>query len=162
MSQHFRPCAGAIVFNSSGLVLVGNRIDVTEEAWQFPQGGIEKGETPLIAAERELFEETSVQSVCPIYTDANPRRYEFPLQIKERFAQKGISCDGQDIYFTLFYFNGTGDEINVQTKNPEFREVGWKNFDFVVKNIIDFKRDVYQKSFEKFMPMIRQYLDEHS
>ena len=162
MSKWFRPCAGAIVFNRKGLVLLGKRIDVQESAWQFPQGGIEKGETPLSAAQRELFEETSVVSVVPVYTDSQPSVYEFPENIKQKFKKRGIICDGQNIYFSLFYFTGEEKEINVETLQPEFSEYSWKEFDFVVKNIIDFKKEVYLCAMHKLKPIIKQYLDNLS
>ena len=58
MSKHFRPCAGAIVFNKDGKVFLGSRIETANDSWQFPQGGIEAGEIPAEAACRELYEET--------------------------------------------------------------------------------------------------------
>lgn len=162
MTKHFRPCAGAIVFNKKGLVLLGNRIDTRNLAWQFPQGGIEQGETPLSAAQRELFEETSVVSVIPVYTDKEPNTYEFPDNIKQNFEKHGIKSDGQSIYFSLFYFNGKESEINVKTAQPEFKEYAWKEFDFAVKNIIDFKKEVYTNAMQKLNPIITQYLNNLS
>ena len=53
MSKKFRLCAAAVVFNQEGKILLGNRIETTEDAWQFPQGGIEAQETPAEAAKRE-------------------------------------------------------------------------------------------------------------
>ena len=61
MSKHFRPCAGAIVFNKDGKVFLGSRIETANDSWQFPQGGIEAGEIPAEAAYRELYEETGLQ-----------------------------------------------------------------------------------------------------
>ena len=64
----YRPCAGIMVFNRSGLIFVGRRssgpehIDATH-VWQMPQGGIDKDEDPYKAALRELYEETSIKSV---------------------------------------------------------------------------------------------------
>ncbi len=42
----YRPCVGIALFNSKGEVWVGQRTDMTEPAWQMPQGGIDKGEDP--------------------------------------------------------------------------------------------------------------------
>ena len=44
-------------------VLMCARADKPGFAWQFPQGGIDNGETPLEAAYRELKEETGITSV---------------------------------------------------------------------------------------------------
>ncbi|PPR65209.1 MAG: RNA pyrophosphohydrolase, partial [Alphaproteobacteria bacterium MarineAlpha3_Bin7] len=46
----YRQCAGIVLFNDSGMVLVGKRIDQISEAWQMPQGGIDANEEPLEAA----------------------------------------------------------------------------------------------------------------
>ncbi|MCM1323141.1 MAG: NUDIX domain-containing protein [Acetobacter sp.] len=162
MTSQFRLCAAAVVFNSKGKVLLGNRSDRFEDAWQFPQGGIEKGETPLIAAKRELFEETNVVSVKDIYCDDTPYRYNFPESVKDNFRCRGIYTSGQDIYFSLFYFFGNESEINVHTACPEFKEYGWKDFDFAVKNIISFKKDVYLSAAVKLKPLIAQYLNSIS
>src|SRR4051812_49827746 len=56
----YRPCAGVMLLNAQGQVFVGQRLDSTLEAWQMPQGGIDKGEDPHAAAVRELWEETGI------------------------------------------------------------------------------------------------------
>lgn len=76
----YRPCVGLMILNGEGLVWVGHRIAEpdsefagTTQLWQMPQGGIDKGEEPLQAAERELYEETGMlannegraQAACP-------------------------------------------------------------------------------------------------
>ena len=162
MTRSFRLCASAVVFNDDGLILLGNRIDTKEATWQFPQGGIEKDETPLVAARRELFEETSVVSVIPVYTDEIANRYTFPDYVKQELKERGIISEGQDIYFSLFYFTGRESEINVMTAHPEFKEYCWKDFDFAVENIINFKKEVYDSAMNRLKPIIRQYLDNRS
>lgn len=159
MSTNYRQCASAIVFNKQGLILLGNRIDTEDDAWQFSQGGIEKGETPDIAAKRELFEEMSVKSVELIFAAEKPFRYEFPNDVKKKFQQTGIFTDGQDIYFSLFYFSGKEDEINIKTSSPEFKQYKWDTLDFAVKNIVDFKKAAYSFAANIVSPMICQYLE---
>ena len=159
MPQQYRQCASAIVFNQKGLILLGNRIDTTDDAWQFSQGGIEQGETPVVAAKRELFEEMSVTSVTPIYSNSKPFRYEFPDDVKSAFRKKGIMTSGQDIYFSLFYFNGKDDEINIHTQNPEFKAYRWDTLDFAVQNIVDFKKGAYSHAAKLAFPLICQYLE---
>ena len=62
----FRPCVGIVLLNSQGKVWAGRRMPNTETfgkdafRWQMPQGGIDKGEDPLVAAKRELWEETTI------------------------------------------------------------------------------------------------------
>lgn len=158
MQKKFRPCAGAVVFNKNGQVLLGARIESDSDDWQFPQGGIEKDETPAQAAKRELFEEMNVSSVDLICTFDTPICYEFTDEIKNKFRKKGIYFDGQEIYFSLFFFNGDIDEISVKTKVPEFKKCEWKSMDFALDHIIDFKKHVYIKLAEKFNPLIERYI----
>ncbi|MBR2273773.1 MAG: RNA pyrophosphohydrolase [Alphaproteobacteria bacterium] len=159
MPKVFRPCAGAIVFNRCGLILLGNRIDCSVNAWQFPQGGIEEDETLESAAQRELFEETSIKSVQIVSSSQHSLCYEFPENVKNIFLRRGIISDGQSIGFTLFYFLGDDSEINVQTEHPEFKDYCWASFDFAVNNVIGFKRDVYLAAKNYFMPIITQYIN---
>ena len=56
----YRPCVGVMLLNAEGHAFVGQRKDRFQEAWQMPQGGVEKGEDPAEAALRELEEETGV------------------------------------------------------------------------------------------------------
>jgi putative (di)nucleoside polyphosphate hydrolase len=64
----YRPCVGLMVLNRDGLAFIGRRIGGPEHvdlthAWQMPQGGIDPGEEPWLAAVRELREETNIRSV---------------------------------------------------------------------------------------------------
>src|SRR6266481_5134349 len=59
----YRAGVGVVVFNARAQVLVGRRIDMTEQAWQLPQGGIDPGEDPKTAALRELAEEIGTSHV---------------------------------------------------------------------------------------------------
>jgi len=158
MFNQYRQCAGAIVFNRNGLVLLGNRIDTRTAAWQFSQGGIEAGETPEQAARRELFEEMSVVSIESVYSDNHPFRYEFPDDVKAHFRSKGIFTNGQDIYFSLFFFTGIDEEINVRTENPEFKSYRWDTLEFAKNNVVDFKKEAYLYVTNLVSPLICQYL----
>lgn len=162
MTLLYRRCASAIVFNNKGLILLGNRIDTPDDAWQFSQGGIEEGETPEQAAQRELFEEMSVTSVKLISADKEPNRYEFPENVKQDFKKRGLITCGQDIYFSLFYFDGDEKEINTKTAHPEFKSYKWDDFDFAVKSIVDFKKDVYLAAANRFNSVIKQYISHLS
>ena len=58
--DRYRRGVGVMLLNQEGKVFVGARIDNTDEAWQLPQGGIDKGEEPWATALRELEEETGI------------------------------------------------------------------------------------------------------
>jgi len=161
VEKQYRKCAGAVVFNKNGQVFLGNRIGF-ENAWQFPQGGVEENENYIEAAKRELFEETGIKSVEFVCVDEKPIRYEFTEEIKQKFKKKGIYNDGQEICFSLFYFNGSENEINLNGFSPEFSLYKWESFDFAIENIVEFKKDAYKLISEKFSPIIRQYLKINS
>lgn len=59
MKPYFRPGAGAVVYNKDNEILTFQRSD-NGNVWQFPQGGIEVGESPINTLWRELREETGL------------------------------------------------------------------------------------------------------
>lgn len=153
MNKEYRLNAGIVVFNSIGKVLLCDRADQKAASWQFPQGGIEKEESPLNAARRELYEETGIKSVKPVAQMPQPLRYDFPKYFKMPFR-------GQEQYWTLFYFSGDEREINLQinTEEIEFRNYKWADIDEAPKLIVDFKKEVYNKVVSYFQPLIVDFL----
>ena len=79
----YRPCVGIMLVNQDNKIFAGQRIDNNANAWQMPQGGIDDKEEPLIAAFRELEEETSVtkKSVTHIDTMDEWIPYDLPLNL---------------------------------------------------------------------------------
>ena len=153
--KSYRKCAGIIVFNDAKKVLVCARNDNKSFNWQFPQGGIEVNENPLAAALRELREETSIVSVKPVKTLLSPLRYDFPADVLQKPIAKKYA--GQEVYWSLLYFFGSDDEINLSTAEPEFKACKWVNPQEAVSGIIDFKKEVYQQAIQKLAPYIDEY-----
>lgn len=154
MEKKYRKCAGIIVVNPEGKVLLCARKDGKKAEWQFPQGGIEDGETPEAAARRELLEETSVSSVDFILSLPSPLRYDFPPAIREKFFKRHIYNYGQEMYWSLFRFTGADSEINLQTAQPEFRDWGWFDIDDAPQKIVFFKKHVYEQAVRFFKPYL--------
>lgn len=156
MSGIYRRNAGIVVFNRQRRVLLCKRNDVAD-SWQFPQGGIEKGETVAQAALRELKEETSLTNVVLVKSLDVPARYTFPPQIIELMQRRGYHNIGQDIYWSLVFFGGEDTEINLQTAEPEFSEYRWGTLDEACRLIIPFKKTAYEASRAAFANLIQSY-----
>ena len=82
----YRPCVGVLLFNARRQVFVGQRIDMVQEAWQMPQGGIDRGEDPRDTALRELEEETGVRpdKVELVAETREWLRYDLPPNLVNR------------------------------------------------------------------------------
>ena len=156
--KRYRKNAGIVVFNRDKKVLMCERIDGDANmSWQFPQGGMEQGETPEAAARRELMEETSITSVRLIAQIKEGLKYDFPPEIKERFARRGINTDGQEQYWSLFLFEGQESEINLRTAEPEFKNWRWNNIKIADKQVIAFKQEIYRRVIKEFAPIIEKF-----
>ncbi len=155
--KKYRKNAGIIVFNKNKKVLICERIGNWEQAWQFPQGGIDEKETAQEAAIRELKEETSISSVRAILTETTPLIYEFPPEVKANSKKKGRDYDGQEQYWSLLLFLGEDSEINLQTKEPEFKSWKWIDIENADKNVVSFKKEVYRTIINKYKPIIEEY-----
>ena len=146
----YRPCVGIMLVNTSGHVFVGQRLDRDTDAWQMPQGGVDKWEKTLDAAVRELWEETGVTENL-ITVEAESRGlipYDLPIALVPN-VWKG-RYRGQEQKWFLMRFHGSDDQINIATEHPEFSAWKWLPKDELVANIVPFKREVYTQVLAEF------------
>ncbi|WP_207101815.1 RNA pyrophosphohydrolase [Paracoccus shandongensis] len=150
----YRPCAGVVLINADGLVFAGRRIDMPG-AWQMPQGGIDKGETPREAALRELSEETGVSSDNVEVVAETPGwvYYDLPPELLGK-VWKG-RYGGQRQKWVLMRFGGTDADIRLDTDHPEFEEWRWMPAAALLENIVPFKRGVYEEVLATFEGWLR-------
>ena len=133
---------GIVLLNSDNKVFVGKRIDNPVNFWQLPQGGVDKNEGLLCAAKRELKEETGVESVKLIKEIDNWLAYELPNNLLGKIW-KG-KYRGQKQKWFIMKFVGNEEEINIKTKNAEFKEWKWINVNQLINVVVSFKLNVYK------------------
>ena len=138
-----RTGVGVIVLNNNNKVFVGKRKDNPIDKWQMPQGGVDQNESYLNAMRRELLEETSIKSIKIIKEINQILKYELPENLLG-IIWKG-KYRGQKQKWFIVKFLGDDNEINLNTKNPEFIEWKWVEIDKLTEIIVDFKKEVYKK-----------------
>jgi putative (di)nucleoside polyphosphate hydrolase len=146
----YRRGVGVMLLNHQGKVFVGARIDNTDEAWQMPQGGIDKGEEPWATALRELEEETGIPPHLVERVAECPERMKYDLPEELRGKLWGGKWVGQDQDWYLARFLGRDSDVNIATKHPEFREWKWIEPEQLPELIVPFKRDLYRQLLREF------------
>lgn len=146
----YRPCVGVMLARPSGEVFVGQRIDNPGPAWQMPQGGVDKGETPRDAALRELGEETGVRpDLVTIEAEtADWIPYDLPHDLVPKLWRGRYR--GQKQKWFLMRFHGQDDDIDITIPPAEFSEWRWMPTERLIDNIVPFKRHVYAQVLSEF------------
>ncbi|MCV3734956.1 RNA pyrophosphohydrolase [Rhizobium sp. TRM96647] len=150
----YRPCVGIMVLNRDGLVWAGRRIaignseyDGSPQLWQMPQGGIDRDEDPLVAARRELYEETGMQTVSLLADAGRWINYDLPAHLIG-IGLKG-KYRGQTQRWYAFRFEGDESEIAINPPpgghEAEFDAWAWKPMHTLPELIVPFKRKVYEE-----------------
>jgi len=146
----YRRGVGIMLINQHRHVFVGRRIDNRDEAWQMPQGGIDKGEEPWPAALRELEEETGIRPKLVEKVASHPQqlKYEIPDAIASRLWGGKWKGQLQDWYLARFL--GTDDDVNIATKHAEFSHWKWVEPHLLADLIVPFKREMYRTIVDGF------------
>ena len=153
----FRPNVGIVICNRNGQVLWARRFG--QHSWQFPQGGVDEGETPEQAMFRELYEEIGLQpgDVTILATSRNWLKYRLPKRLI-RWDSSPV-CIGQKQKWFLLRL--TGDEGHVRldhTEAPEFDHWRWVSYWYPVRQVVSFKREVYRRVMKEFASIAMPFL----
>ena len=136
-----RSGVGIVVLNNKNQVFVGKRKDNPGDKWQMPQGGVDTGENYIEAMKRELAEETGIKNIKILKKIDRIYQYELPDNLIG-IIWKG-KYRGQKQKWFITRFLGVDNEININTKLPEFIDWKWIEPKFLPDVIVDFKRDLY-------------------
>ena len=153
MQDEYRLNVGLMIVNEQGLVWMGKRANVTEKAYQMPQGGIDEGETPKEAAYRELFEETGLTQNHVELIKESDYWYQYDIPKNIGFFPR---FKGQRQKWFLFRFKGKDADFNLEAhpEEIEFSSFAWTDMSKIADMVISFKQDVYQKVVNEFKPYI--------
>ena len=152
----FRPNVGIVLLNQKNQVFWGKRIRT--HSWQFPQGGIDRGETPEQAMFRELHEEVGLQ---PMHVRIVARtrdwlRYEVPDRFIRRDSRGHYK--GQKQIWYLLQLTGHDWDLNLRaTDHPEFDAWRWNEYWVPLDVVVEFKRSVYEMALTE----LARYLPRH-
>ncbi len=151
----YRRGVGVMLINSDNLVWVGRRIDNRDEAWQMPQGGLDRGEEPWAGALRELEEETGISPRLVEKLGDHPRRlrYDLPEALAETLWKGRYKGQLQDWFLARFV--GEDRDVDIATSHPEFSHWQWVEPRLLPEMIVPFKRDMYRAilaGFAEFLP----------
>jgi len=147
-TKKYRPNVAAIIVSSAypeeKMVFVAERSDISD-MWQFPQGGIDAGETPTEALLRELEEEIGTAEVEIVGEHPEWISYDFPKHV----AKKMQPFHGQTQRYFLVRLK---DEslINLETEHPEFKDHKYVHIDSVLDMVAKFKKPVYEQVIKHF------------
>lgn len=143
-AEGFRPNVGIVIANGRGDVLWAQR--VRQSGWQFPQGGIHKGESPEQALYRELHEEVGLSrgDVEVLGSTRSWLRYRLPTRLIR--PGDGRKCIGQKQKWYLLLLKSPDSAIHFDgSDKPEFDHWQWVSYWYPVNQVVDFKRNVYQR-----------------
>jgi putative (di)nucleoside polyphosphate hydrolase len=150
----FRPNVGIIIANRGGNVLWARRVGMND-AWQFPQGGINLDETPEQALYRELNEEVGLDAhdVRILGCTRDWLHYRLPSRLLRHHSQP--LCVGQKQKWFLLELLADEKKINLQHSTPfEFDRWQWVSFWYPLHHVVNFKKEVYRRALKELAPKL--------
>jgi putative (di)nucleoside polyphosphate hydrolase len=149
----YRAGVGIVMINPRNEVFVGRRADMYGDAWQMPQGGIDRDESPRTAALRELKEEIVTDAVEIIAESERWLYYDVPEALAHKAWFGRWRGQRQKWFVTLF--KGRDKDINIATGQPEFNAWRWVPLTELSALAVSFKRQLYLNVLGEFPTIFR-------
>lgn len=148
MNLPYRRGVGIFLLNKKKKLWVGRRLDIKNNFWQMPQGGIDENESETSAMLRELKEEIGSNNIKILMKSSELLKYDLPKSLiknvwRGRFkgqVQRWFACE----------FMGDDDEININFHKPEFSDWKWIDPKTVCQLAVPFKKDMYYEIIKEF------------
>lgn len=150
-SEGFRSNVGIIIANAQGELLWARRVG--QDAWQFPQGGINQGESPEQALFRELQEEVGLteKDVEVLACTRGWLRYRLPQRLLRRDSKP--LCIGQKQKWFLLRMLSADDSVSFDSDHkPEFDQWRWVSYWYPLDQVVAFKKEVYRRALKELAP----------
>lgn len=149
--EFYRPNVGLMLIGPQRRIFVGRRVN-QPDAWQMPQGGVDKGETPVEAACRELREEVGTAKALLLRESRDWVTYDVPPELqpphwKDRWR-------GQAQKWFALGFTGQDSDIDLAAHDREFDAWRWSPSGDLVEAIVPWKRPVYEIVLKEFADLI--------
>jgi len=158
-SEGFRPNVGIILANDAADLWWGRRVG-GRDAWQFPQGGLDSGESTEQAMYRELREEIGLRpdDVEILASTRGWLRYRLP----ERFIRQNQQplCIGQKQKWFLLRMRAPDSAVDLEAGDKaEFEDWSWVSYWYPLSRIVAFKREVYRRALRELAPAISRHVE---
>ncbi len=144
----YRPNVATVIipydYSKTKKIFLSKRNDM-DKIWQFPQGGIDRGETQKEALFRELKEEIGTNDIKIIAKYPKWITYDFPKDIKKLMKP----FYGQTQIYYLVKLNKKA-VINLKTKHPEFISYKFTSIKKAMQKVTRFKQPIYQEVIKYF------------
>lgn len=153
-TENYRPNVAIIILNKEGQILWCKRKD--GNGWQFPQGGLDKGESPLEAVYRETQEEVGLErkDLRIIKETKEWFNYKVPEErLPKYFRFENSKFVGQTQKWFLAEILCEESRINLNASSPiEFVDWTWSSYWHPINGGVDFKKSTYRKVLKSFLP----------
>lgn len=151
----FRPNVGIIIANRQGQVLWARRVG-GQDAWQFPQGGIQDKETPEQALYRELYEEVGLrrQQVRVLAVTRGWLRYRLPKRLVRAHSKPLCIGQKQKWYLLELVDDDSAVRLHSNGGKAEFDHWCWSSYWFPLGQVVSFKREVYRRALKELAPHV--------